>query len=254
MMDTETKKIVIEGNEEGKFDFLYQLAYEMFADEKKKPLLDIYLNLEFFQNLSPNDILMLKRKDRTKKYVTSYMRLVHVACFCNKPTEFIIYLLEQGFSGSQDDIDYIITNQNFDLLRYYREKDVLRGGRGNSHCLSRAILANRIDILQYLIEHDFSDMSVRNKWTQNSNWTVYRGLKACFETRNTDALWVIFQHFPADTKQCIKWVMEDFKGERPPEFMKWIEEKITKPNPRTPEELRQARLKFFDAQTLKVKV
>ena len=211
-------------------------------------MLDIYLNLEFFQNLSPNDMKILKRKDRTKNYFTSYMRLVHVACFCNKPTEFIIYLLEQGFSGCQGDITSIIINQNFDLLRYYHEKDVLQGERGDSFCMLRAILANRIDILQYLIEHDFVDMNVRSTWSKY-NWTVYRALKAYFETRNTDALWVIFQNFPEDTKQCIKWVMEDFKGECPPEFIKLIEEKITKPNPRTPEELRQARLKFFDAQS-----
>ena len=35
-MDAETKKIIVEDNDEGKFDFLYQLAYEMFADEKKE--------------------------------------------------------------------------------------------------------------------------------------------------------------------------------------------------------------------------
>lgn len=214
-----SKELGYKGEEERKFNFLYQNLSET----------DPYLNIDWFKKLSEDDMKLLRWRDKWYYLPCDYhRRIVHQACFLNKPTELIVFMIEKGLKISDIDIIEIIKNENFDLLRYYSEKFTIKNF--NPHCFKYAILKKRTDMLQYLIEHKLVDMDIM-KWHKNRSYAILKAVEACFETTNTSALWILFQNFPEQTKNCVEWVMDNFKDKDKNIFWfsVWIENHITNP-------------------------
>lgn len=60
----------------------------------------------------------------------------------------------------------------------------------------------------------------------------FKAVEACFETTDTTALWILFQNFSEQTKQCVEKVMDDFKDKDKNIFWfsVWVENHITNPD------------------------
>lgn len=180
--DEELKKKILKILNEDVVDeqSLKQSLKETCGFISKKPLPD----LEWFKSLSQNELNFLLEEEKKLRYD---FRVVYRANIENKPTEFVVFLIEKGFTACQYDTVPLSRNGNLELIKYYQNlfNDMDRWKTLN---LAGAAEANHPHILKYFLTH-----------------------KEVFDSysHSVDTLMAIHKSLEQKTPECLKVLLEE---------------------------------------------
>lgn len=157
-------------------------------------------NLSMFKSLSSDELKACVAYD--KKEFSYHTQIVHVLNKENADTDFIIWLLEQGFQGSSWDTAIICENENLPLLKYYIENKICKDL--NCHALGALVKKNNLVMFNYILDNNLIPEEYFSK-----NATFYSTISNGIEKANLLMLQLLYGK---DSKFFRQIIQKEFYG------------------------------------------
>ena len=93
--------------------------------------------------------------DYDKSHRTYHDTIVYIIDKTPNNTDFVIWLLREGFTGSVWDTPSICSNNNLRLLQYYHENKVCK--EINCHALGTVVKNNNLTFFRYILQNNLID-------------------------------------------------------------------------------------------------
>jgi hypothetical protein len=131
------------------FSFMSPIGYRFINDSNEfRKKLPYIARKEFLENIHPLYVYLWKVSDYYIPLSNKNETLIHRSIIKGAPNDQIIYLVEKGFRKSAYDLEPIFKSENFELMKYYYQIQVLTNI--NLEPITFFIEKGRLDIIEWI--------------------------------------------------------------------------------------------------------